>query len=43
MNLRTKDMRNSIERQFDKLGLDTGRIIPNQFESSQMLDNGVTP
>jgi hypothetical protein len=43
MNLRTKDMRNSIERQFAKLGLDTGRIIPNQFESSQMLDNGVTP
>jgi len=25
-----------------KLGLDLGKIIPNQFESSQMADNGVT-
>tara|TARA_S200002703_G_scaffold158010_1_gene167283 strand:- start:2393 stop:3499 length:1107 start_codon:yes stop_codon:yes gene_type:complete len=42
MNLRTKDTRNHIERQMEKLGLDLGKIIPNQFESSQMADNGVT-
>ena len=35
-NLITKDTRNEIERQFDKLGLNVGRIIPNQFESSLM-------
>jgi hypothetical protein len=39
MNLRTKDTRNMIERQFKKLGLDVGSIVPNQFESSQMLNN----
>lgn len=39
MNLRTKDIRNEIERQFDKLGLNLGKIIPNQFESSQMKDD----
>jgi len=39
MNLQTKDTRNHIERNFQKLGLNFGRIIPNQFESSQMLDN----
>ncbi len=36
-NLLTKDTRNEIARQFDKLGLNVGAIIPNQFESSQML------
>jgi len=35
-NLITKDTRNNIERQFDKLGLNLGKIIPNQFESSLM-------
>ena len=40
MNLRTKDTRNHIERQMEKLGLDLGKIIPNQFESSLMQDNG---
>jgi hypothetical protein len=25
-----------------KLGLDVGRIVPNQFASSQMADNGTT-
>ena len=40
MNLRTKDTRNMIERIFnEKLGLDVGKIIPNQFESAQMLEN----
>ena len=39
MNLRTKEIRNNIQRQFQKLGLDVGRIIPNQYESSQMLDD----
>ena len=39
-NLLTKDVRNEIARQFDKLGLDVGEIIPNQFEASQMA---VTP
>jgi len=38
MNLRTKDTRNHIERQMAKLGLDLGKIIPNQFESSIMLE-----
>lgn len=42
MNLRTKDTRNYIENEMDKLGLDLGKIVPNQFESSQMLENGVT-
>ena len=42
MNLRTKDTRNHIERQMEKLGLDVGRIVPNQFASSQMAENGVT-
>ena len=42
MNLRTKDTRNHIERQMAKLGLDVGRIVPNQFASSQMADNGTT-
>jgi hypothetical protein len=42
MNLRTKDTRNHIERQMAKLGLDVGRIVPNQFASSQMAENGVT-
>ena len=42
MNLRTKDTRNHIERQMEKLGLDVGRIVPNQFASSQMADNGTT-
>ena len=36
-NLITKDTRNEIARQFDKLGLDVGEIIPNQFASSTML------
>ena len=36
-NLLTKDIRNEIARQFDKLGLDVGEIIPNQFASSTML------
>ena len=40
MNLRTKDIRNQIERTFnEKLGLDVGKIVPNQFEASQMLVN----
>ena len=40
MNLRTKDLRNQIERTFnEKLGLKLGAIIPNQFESSTMLNN----
>jgi hypothetical protein len=42
MNLRTKDIRNTLARQFDKLGLDVGKIVPNQFESSQMLTNNDT-
>jgi hypothetical protein len=42
MNLRTKDTRNHIERQMAKLGLDVGRIVPNQFASSQMAENGTT-
>jgi hypothetical protein len=38
MNIRTKDLRNQIERTFnEKLGLNVGEIIPNQFEASQML------
>lgn len=36
MNLRTKDIRNELERQFAKLGLDVGKIVPNQFDSSLM-------
>jgi len=36
-NLVTKDTRNEIERQFDKLGLNVGKIIPNSFASSTML------
>ena len=42
MNLSTKDIRNTLARQFDKLGLDVGKIVPNQFESSQMLTNNDT-
>ena len=43
MNLRTKDIRNQIERTFnEQLGLDLGSIIPNQFESALMQDNGNT-
>ena len=37
LNLITQDTRNEIERQFEKFGLDLGRIVPRQFESSQML------
>ena len=36
LNLMTQDKRNEIERQFTKLGLDVGKIIPRQFESSLM-------
>ena len=40
MNLRTKDIRNQIERTFnEKLGLKLGKIIPNQFESAVMKEN----
>lgn len=39
MNLRTKDQRNVIARQMQKLGFSFGQIVPNQFESSQMLNN----
>ena len=40
MNLRTKDIRNQIERIFnEKLGLNLGKITPNQFEASQMKEN----
>lgn len=40
MNLRTKDTRNQIERVFNEtLGLNVGKITPNQFESSQMQEN----
>ena len=38
-NLRTKRIRQEIERQFDKLGLNLGTIIPNQFDSSTMKEN----
>jgi len=42
MNLMTQDTRNEIERVFDQLGLDVGRIIPRQFESSLMANsNGI--
>ena len=42
MNLMTQDTRNEIERVFDQLGLDVGRIIPRQFESSLMANNNGT-
>ena len=39
MNLRTKDIRNQIERVFnEQLGLNLGSIIPNQFEDALMLE-----
>lgn len=42
MNLRVKDIRKMISAQFEKLGLNVGEIQPNQFESSQMLENNGT-
>jgi hypothetical protein len=37
MNLRTKDIRNEIERVFnERLGMDLGKIIPNQFADATM-------
>lgn len=40
MNLRTKDIRNQIERVFnEQLDLNLGSIVPNQFESSQMMED----
>lgn len=38
MNLKTADIRNTFERQIEKLGMNFGKIVPNSFESSQMLD-----
>lgn len=34
MNARVRDQRLDIERQFEKMGLDVGKIIPREFESS---------
>ena len=38
LTLKTKDIRNKIERQFEKLGQNLGKIVPNQFADSQMQE-----
>jgi len=42
MNLRVKDARTMISKHFEKMGLPVGQIKPNQFESSQMLEENAT-